>query len=54
MNEIKINEMVLKYNIAEKFNKIKEHMEVCCEEDLNNEYVVMQLIEMGMSNYRFL
>lgn len=54
MNEIKIDEMVLKFSMAEKFNEIKEHMEVCCEENLNNEYVAMQLIEIGMNHYKFL
>lgn len=54
MNEIKINEIVLKFNMAEKFEKIKEHIEVCSEEVLNNEYVAMQLIEIGMNHYKFL
>lgn len=54
MNEIKIDEIVLKFNSADKFNKIKEHMEVCCEENLTNEYVAAQLIEIGMNHYKFL
>ena len=54
MNEIKINEIILKFNMAEKLKKIKEHMEICGEENLNNEYVAMKLIEIGMNHYKFL
>lgn len=54
MNEIKINEIALKFNDAEKFQRIKEHMELCGEKELNNEFVAMQLIEIGMNVYKFI
>ena len=54
MKEIRINDIILKFISAKKFDEIKEHMEICCEEGLSNEYVAQQLIELGMNAYKFL
>lgn len=54
MEEIRIEDVVLKYNFAEKFTKIKEHMEACAEEKMTNESVAMHLIHIAINNYKFL
>lgn len=54
MKEIKIGEIALRFQDAEKFQRIKEHMESCCAEELNDEYVATQLIELGMNVYKFI
>ena len=54
MSEIKVNEIILRFNDAEKFKRIKEHMEMCAEEELSNEDVALQLISIAINTYRYL
>lgn len=54
MSEVKINEIKLEFNSADEFARIKEHMEMCAEEEINNEFVAMELILIGMKYYKFL
>lgn len=54
MSEIKVNEIILRFNDAEKFKRIKEHMEMCAEEELSNEYVALQLISIAINTYSYL
>lgn len=54
MNEIKIDEIILKYNEAEKFKRIKEHCEATAEQEITNNEVAKFLLSIGINNYKFL
>ena len=54
MEEVKIDGIVLKFNSAERFNKIKEHMGVCSKEELSNKDVARWLIENAIHYYKYI
>lgn len=54
MEEIRIEDLTLKFNNAKKFEEIKKQEEACCRDELSNESVALQLIELGMRFYKFL
>lgn len=54
MKEIKIDAVTLRFNHAENFKKIKEHMEMCAKEEKTNEEVALALLCVAMTHYKFL
>lgn len=54
MNEIKINEITIRFNEVEKFKRIKEHFEMIGEQEATDKEVAEFLLSIGMNNYKFL
>ena len=54
MQDIEIEELTLRFNLAAKFEEIKKHQETCYRDKLSNESVALMLIELGMRYYQFL
>lgn len=53
MKEIKLNEIILRRNLVDKFESVKIHMESCYEEELSNEFVAWFLIDSALHNYEY-
>lgn len=53
VNVVELENIVLVYNTAEKFERIKDHMESCRKEEMTNEDVARVLLCIAVDTYRF-
>ena len=53
MKELKLDGIVLKLNEVDKFQRIKDHIESCSEEEVSNTTVAQILLSSAMNNYKF-
>lgn len=53
MDELKIDEIILKFNEVARFNCIKDHYESCSHQEIADSELAHMLLTSAMENYNF-